>query len=616
MGSSLPSSGNPTQALFRVARPHFWALPVLVVLGVAASLAEGIGIGLLIPALDAVIQSSTGDAEGPFGEAMRALGQRIPEGYALPMLGAAILALVIIKTVILVLEAVVSTRVVSRITRDLRVSLARQLLEVGMAYHAREEQGRLVNAMDTQTWRTSEGLRTLAILIGSSSTVLVFTALLFLLSWHMALIALATAIPVTILIRLLSIRARGHGRHMVEAHSLMAGRIIEILAAMRTIRLFGQEPEEARRFDESADELKQAHIKSDTLVAILPSVAELAYMPVFIAVLGYAFHAGTGISVVLAFLLVLYRLQAPLKMANTARVNISNLAEGVAEIERILDRSDKPYVVSGSRAVNDTWSRVAFQDVSFRYQEREGEPVLRDVSFEIPRGSRTAIVGESGAGKSTIANLICRFYEPVQGVISVDGTPLPEIDLEDWRSRLSFAGQDAELLSGSVAWNIAYGIPGAGMDDIRKVAEIACASEFIEELPDGYQTQVGARGLALSGGQRQRIAIARALLRRPQILILDEPMNALDPPTERRVLDGILSTLADDATLVLVTHRPTGLLEMDQIVVLEAGRIVQAGRPHDLRAASGTLSRLFSDPSDGSSGMARERSGRSTQRIP
>ena len=586
---------DPTFALLRVARPYAWALPVLVLLGIAASLAEGLGIGLLIPALDAVIQSEQGGAEGMFGSAMRGLGERIPAGYALPVLGAAILALVCIKTAVLVLEAVVSTRLASRITRDLRVSLARQFLEVGMAYLAREEQGRLVNALDHQTWRTSEGLRALSMLIGSSCTVLVFTGLLFLMSWQMALIALATAIPVTILIRILSVRARAHGRRMVESYSAMVGRVIEMLAAMRTIRLFGQEPAEADRFDRSADEVKKAHIKSDTLVAILPSVAELAYLPVFIAVLGYAIQTGIGISIVLAFLLVLYRLQAPLKMANTARVNIANLAEGVAEIERILDRSDKPYLVSGQRPVDDSWRRIAFRNVRFSYDAPTEDPVLHDVSFEIPRGSRTAIVGGSGAGKSTIANLICRFYDPSGGSVAVDEYPLPELDLEDWRRRLSFAGQDAELLSGSIAWNIGYGIPGASIRDIRTAAELACAAEFIEELPGGYDTPVGARGLTLSGGQRQRSALARALLRRPQLLILDEATNAVDAPTERRILDNLLGELADEVTVVLVTHRPTGLGEMDQIVVLESGRVAQVASPSEIRESTGSLSDLFSD---------------------
>ncbi len=296
---------DPALALFRVARPYVWALPVLVVLGIVASLAEGLGIGLLIPALDAVLESDQRGGEGAFGSLMQRVGEQIPSDYALPVLGLAIVALVAIKTGILVLEAVVSTRIASSITHDLRVSLARQFLDVGMAYHARVDQGRLVNILDNQTWRASEALRSLSLLIGCSCTVFVFSILLFLLSWKMALIALATAIPVTLLIRFLSLRAKSHGERLVTTYSTMVGRVMEMLSAMRTIRLFGREPDEAERFDRSAYEVKQSHIRSDTLVAILPPVAELMYLPVFIAVLIYALQAGTGIPTVLAFLLVL-----------------------------------------------------------------------------------------------------------------------------------------------------------------------------------------------------------------------------------------------------------------------------------------------------------------------
>jgi ATP-binding cassette, subfamily B, bacterial MsbA len=594
---------DPALALFRVARPYVWALPILVVLGIAASLAEGLGIGLLIPALDAILESEQGGGEGIFGSFMQGLGERIPSDYALPVLGLAIVALVALKTGILVLEAVVSTRIASSITRDLRVSLARQFLDVGMAYHARVDQGRLVNILDNQTWRASEALRSLSHLIGCICTVFVFTILLFLLSWQMALIALATAIPVTLLIRFLSLRARRHGERLVTTYSTMVGRVMETLTAMRTIRLFGQESAEAERFNQSADEVKRSHIRSDTLVAILPPVAELMYLPVFMAVLIYALQAGTGIPTVLAFLLVLYRLQSPLKMANTARVNISNLAEGVAEIERILDRSDKPYLTSGSRRLESGWEEIELEDVGFRYED-DSDLVLKGVSFRIPRGTHTAIVGGSGAGKSTITNLLCRFFDPTSGRITVDGVPLPDLELADWRRRIAFAGQDAELLSGSIAWNIGYGIPDAGMDDIRRAAELACAADFIEELPRGYDTLMGPRGLTFSGGQRQRIALARALLRRPELLILDEATNAVDPPTERTILGSILREFSNDTTIVLVTHRPIGLRQMDQIVVFEEGRVTQVGAPAELGSVPGALSRLFREPGGPRAGLA------------
>jgi subfamily B ATP-binding cassette protein MsbA len=214
------------------------------------------------------------------------------------------------------------------------------------------------------------------------------------------------------------------------------------------------------------------------------------------------------------------------------------------------------------------------------------------VSLEIRRGEITAIVGPSGAGKSTLINLLFRLYDPVRGTILVDDVPLSELELAGWRTRLAMAGQDAELLTGTVFENIAYGNPSADRAAIAAAAKQADAHGFIERLPCGYETRVGERGLRLSGGQRQRIGLARALVRKPDILVLDEATNSMDSISERVVQD-VLKRLRGSVTIIVIAHRLSTVDAADQVIVLHEGQVVEWGRPDDLLCRGGHFLRLF-----------------------
>jgi ATP-binding cassette, subfamily B, bacterial MsbA len=298
-----------------------------------------------------------------------------------------------------------------------------------------------------------------------------------------------------------------------------------------------------------------------------------------------------GMASLLVFLILLLRLQNPLRRVDSNRVNLANYAAGISRVYELLDRSDKPYLPSGRHRIERLTDSVEFDRVTFRYQP-DAAPAVRDVSFRIPQGSVFAIVGASGAGKSTLISLLCRFYDPTEGRVLVDGLDLRDVDTRSWRERIAFAGQDAELMSGSIAWNIAFGDPSADRDAIRHAAKLACAAEFIEEMPNGYDTEVGLRGQRLSGGQRQRIALARALLRRPDVLILDEATNAVDSVTESRIQE-TLDALAGRLTIVIIAHRLLSVRRADRVLVLEAGAVAEEGSPAELERAGGALTRLY-----------------------
>jgi ATP-binding cassette, subfamily B, bacterial MsbA len=578
-------------ALLRFVRPYRRVLPLLVVLSIAASLVEGLGIGLAIPALDVLLGVEQARPAGPFAEVMQRVGERVGGRNPLLVLGLLIVLLVVVKTFIIGLEAIVSTAVTGRITRDLRMALYRQMLEVGMQFHARADQGALLNTLDAQTFRTSGALRALTVLISASCTALIFSIILLLLSWQMALIVFVTIVPVMLLVRIVSRRARSKGERYVQRHAALGAQMLELLNGMRAIRLFNQEEAEAARLARAADAVRSSYVRAETLVRVVPATAELLYLPVFIAVLAYALTAEIPISNVLVFLILLFRLQKPLRAVDSSRVNLANTAAGIWRVEELLDRSDKPYLPSGRHVIQRFTDSVTFDRVTFRYHP-DSVPAVRDVSFRISRGSVFAIVGGSGAGKSTLISMLCRFYDPTEGRVLVDGMDLAEIDTTSWRERIAFAGQDVELMSGSVAWNIAFGDPRADLDAIRRAAELACAAEFIEALPDGYDTDVGLRGQRLSGGQRQRIALARALLRRPDILILDEATNAVDSVTESRIQQ-TLDSLAGKLTIVLIAHRLLSVRRADRVLVMEAGAVVEEGSPAELEKAGGALTRLY-----------------------
>ena len=256
-----------------------------------------------------------------------------------------------------------------------------------------------------------------------------------------------------------------------------------------------------------------------------------------------------------------------------------------------LNRSDKPYIRSGRSPLLGLKQAISFESVAFHYNPQDNL-ALQDISICIPQGKTTALVGPSGAGKSTIISLICRFYDVTSGEIYVDGCPLRELNLADWRSRIAIVSQDVHIFSTTVRENIAYGRLEATESEIIEAARLANAHEFISQLPQGYDTKVGDRGIRLSGGQRQRIALARAIVRNPEILILDEATNALDSISENLIQEA-LNTLSQNRTVIVVAHRLSTIKHADQIIVLEDGRVIEQGKLQHLLKLNGLFARLY-----------------------
>jgi ABC-type multidrug transport system fused ATPase/permease subunit len=300
--------------------------------------------------------------------------------------------------------------------------------------------------------------------------------------------------------------------------------------------------------------------------------------------------------VILAFLLLLFRMQAPLKALDGARVNLAEYTPAIEDVESLLNSTPDERQRAGGKPSHGFGDRIVVDDVRFTYPGT-ATAVLRGVSTSFRRGEVVALVGPSGAGKSTLVNLLFGLYVPDAGRILVDGEPLDAMDMYSWRDHIAFAGQDGDLLSGSVRDNITYGMPGATHEEVEAVAKSVHAQEFIASDPAGYAAQVGSRGTLLSGGQRQRIALARALICRPDLLVLDEATNAVDTSTELAIQSAI-SALAGKTTILVIAHRTSTLLNADRVLVMEQGRIVEDAPPAQLSEQGALLAGIQPGPSD------------------
>lgn len=595
----VEAAGGPVLTLFKFVDRYRWILVLIVGLGILSSLSEGIGLGLLIPFLDLILSvDSSSNSGGILVRILRLYGLDFDPNSRLLLIGGTMVAMILLKSIISYLNVSVTAWVNGAVTYNIRIAAFDQLLNVAYDYIVRRDPGRLQMLVDNEIRRINIAINLSYNLIVSSCTAVVFIGLLLLISWQLTLTFGVSIVIGSLVIQRISRRARGYGREVVKAHENLAERLVDAISAMRMVRAFGQEDRERRRFAELAGRVKQAFIRSERVSGTVVPIMEVIYLPLFVCAVIVAWYAGVGLPTLFTCLVLVYRLQPHVKKVDQTRVQLNTLLGSVEAVAELLEQNNKPYLRSGVVPFPGLGNGIELRSVTFEYGDDSANPALRNVSFYIPAGSVTAVVGTSGAGKSTLVNLLCRFYDPTAGEIIVDGVDLRELDIKDWRGRVAVAGQDAELMTGTITENISYGRPDASEEDIRSAARLANAAEFIEELPERFATRVGTRGLRLSGGQRQRVGLARALLCKPDLLILDEATNALDSLSETAV-QRTLEQLRGGTTILVIAHRLSTIRDADHVVVLSDGRLVEQGRPEDLFSANGVFSKLYELQSQG-----------------
>jgi subfamily B ATP-binding cassette protein MsbA len=416
------------------------------------------------------------------------------------------------------------------------------------------------------------------------------------ISLRLTLLTLACVPAMVYLLQTLLKRLREHSRARARERGEVTAILTERIGAVRLIRSYGEEARESKRFAAQATRYRKQVIRTQRFSSLTSPLTEIFSGFLVILIIWAGTRPGLiGLSgplapeTIIVFLIAALKLTSPLK---TIASYPAVMAVTLASAERVFEILDEPSteVDRPGEGPARFEREVAYDQVGFRYGQNP--PVLRDVSFRLPKGKVVALVGPSGAGKTTLADLLPRLHDPTEGAITMDGVPLTRLTRRSLRSLMGVVSQDTVLLNDTVEANIAYGSPGATREQVEAAARAANADLFIAQLPQGYDTLLGERGTRLSGGQRQRIAIARALLRDPPILILDEATSALDTESERLVQQAIDRLMAE-RTVLVIAHRLATVRDADEIVVLEDGRVVQQGTHDQLFRAGGLYRRLY-----------------------
>ncbi|HEX2442299.1 MAG TPA: ABC transporter ATP-binding protein [Vicinamibacterales bacterium] len=483
------------------------------------------------------------------------------------------------------------TDVGQRVVLDVRSRLFRHILGQSAGFFARRTSGQLMSRVTNDVGQVQQAVsETIGDLIRESLALVGYAFLLFWYDARLAIVCL-TGTPLVLypLVRL-GQRVRRTTRRSQEALEDLSHITAEAFTGHRIVKAFGAEGHEADRFDRAAWRVYRTNLKIASTVSSLPPIMEFVGGLAVVAALWYGSREiargelTTGDFA--GFLFAAFMMYTPIK--KLSRVN-ATLNQAIAASERIFEMLDIHSEVldrPAARPLAPLAREVEFRNVGFQYDDGDGRQILKGVSFTVKAGQALAIVGSSGAGKTTLVNLVPRFFDLTAGAILIDGVDIRDVTLRSLRAQVGMVTQDTVLFDDTIAHNIAYGSPHASDDDIEAAARAAHAHEFIGHLPLGYETRIGERGQRLSGGQRQRLAIARALLKNPPILILDEATSALDTESERLVQDA-LARLMQNRTSFVIAHRLSTARRADFIIVLDRGRIVETGRHDELVARPG-----------------------------
>jgi subfamily B ATP-binding cassette protein MsbA len=547
-------------------------LPVVVFLGLGSAVLEGAGIGLIIPMLGIIGGQKDPSGMGGLSAAFQQMGSGLDDRQRLLVIAAAVLALITLKNVLAFANTALTNFIYGKAGHAIRSALADQLLKIGYPFFLQESPGRLLNIISNESWRASDAIQTALAAIVNASAAIILLAFLLLLSWQMTLCVAVGLVLIQIAHAVLSAGLKLPSRDVTSFNNELATRMLHLVHAGRLIRIFGQEKREKAVFDGASNAVRKAGFVLQTRQGILPPLTEVLHSALFLAVVVSAWLWGISFPIIVAFVVLLYRLQPHVRALQQAWSQVQGWSGSLEEVRWLLDSSDKPKPPAGQQPAHELRQQIKFDRVTFKYPGSSSRAVvLRSASFDIRQGCSTAIIGRSGAGKTTIVNLLCRFVEPDEGNILLDGLPLSRIDPAQWRGRIALASQDLELVDGTILENITYG-QNASLAEAESAARLAEAHEFIEKLPDGYETVVGYRGASLSAGQRQRIALARALVRDPDILILDEATNAVDGLSEAAIVE-TLKSRAGRRTTIVISHHHSTISFCDEIVILGGGGV-------------------------------------------
>ncbi len=506
------------------------------------------------------------------------------------------IAIVAIKVACYFGAAAVMVPIRTGVVRDLRMEIYRKILALPLGFFSQERKGDIIARIsgDVQEVETSI-TSTIEMLIKNPILIVIYLFVLFRMSWQLTLFVIVFAPLMILVISATGRRLKADSAEAQKYWSDTMSQVEETLGGLRVVKAFRAERRMESRFGEVTESMRRKNNQVAVRQASAHPVSEFLGSAMIAIVLWFGGtlilgeHAVIDAPSFMAYMAILYSIIQPIKDLSKAAYGIPKGLASMERIDAILQAENNIREAADPKPLPEFRESIRFNGVRFRYDD--GREVLHGIDLEIPKGKTVAIVGASGAGKSTLVDLIPRFYDPAEGSITIDGTDIRDVRLNDLRALMGNVNQDPILFNDTLFNNIAFGKQDATQEEVEAAARIAGAHEFILEKEEGYRTGIGDRGVKLSGGQRQRISIARAILKNPPILILDEATASLDTESERSVQEA-LEKLMQNRTTIAIAHRLSTIRNADEIIVLDDGRIVERGKHEELLAKGGYYRKL------------------------
>jgi len=600
-------SGNLT--ITHLVRPHWKALTIALLAVLGETLTDVLEPWPIKIVVDNLLQSKKlpgwlgGIVAGLFGEHKFAILNFAVAGVA---------AIAVVGAVSSYVEKYLTTSVSQWVTHDLRRTLYNHIQRLSLAEHDQARTGDLITRVTSDIEAIQDFITSALLGMAVNALTLVgMIGVMLYINWRFTLIALSIAPVLLLVVYSFTRRIKKASRAVREKQSELVSVVQEVLTSVRVVKAFAREDYEQRRFESQSRENVEMALQARSIKAKLLPVVEVIVAAGTCLVLGYGARlvlAGQlSAGVLIVFLLYLGKMYKPMRELSKMTDTVSKAAVGYERIQEVLEIESRVRDLPRARRAPRFKGKIEFDHVNFSYGDET--PVLKDITFQILPGQVAAIVGPSGTGKTTIISLIPRFYDPRSGQVKIDGTDIRRYTLKSVREQISFVLQETLLFRAPVWENIAYGKPDAPRKQIIRAAELANAHEFIEKMPEGYDTMIGERGVTLSGGQRQRIAIARAIIRNTPILILDEPTSGLDAASEQAVIEA-LDRLMEGKTSVVVAHHLGTVRHADIIFVVKDSELVESGSHEELLAAGGLYAESYKiQTSEGAEKTADEAPG-------
>ncbi len=587
---------NEIKRLLSYLKPHYGAFALAIVAMVLTALFETATGALLVPLLDQFQGLGAGVSSTLFG-----IQNLIPQGRenwfeAWVWISALLIIFTLLKAVSFYVSAYLMAKIGQAAILDLRKQLYDHLLAQPASFFERHRTNFLVSRLVTSCTAIEMGVTAnLRDILREFFMLICFVSAAFYFNWKLMLGALVIGPVIGLLTSKFSSSLRRLSELSLKGNQRLTDTAQETLSNQAVVKAYTAEERERKRFSTVAEAIARANMRSGEIAALSPPTIEMIALVAVITFFYFGLReinlGGMEASQFFAFLFFLLRSYEPIRKLSKQHNDMSKTLAAAEDVWEVLDDSDEMTDKADAGAAAPLAEGIRFENVSFAYPNGDG-PVLNDIDLDVPKGSMVALVGESGGGKSSLIKLVQRLYDPEKGAIYWDGTDLRDLKVASLRRQIALVMQETVLFNESVKYNITYGKPDATDEEIREAARVAYADEFIEQLPDGYETAVGERGSILSGGQRQRVAIARAVLAGSSLLILDEATSALDSESERLV-QLALANLTMGRTSIVIAHRLSTIRKADRIAVISKGRIVESGTHDELLGTGGVYKRLY-----------------------